>query len=127
MKETFATGYGGIFYRADEGDRCKTISGAIVPWKPSIFCTRKASRINLEILSVRVERLQDISEEDAIAEGIVDGGCVNCGNPEPCRCAEPSPDARDSFVFLWESINGAGSWGINPWVWAVSFKAVAHA
>jgi hypothetical protein len=94
-------------------------------WRPSIHVPRWASRILLEIVSVRVERLQDISEADARAEGITDGGCVNCGEPEPCGCPNASPDARDAYVRLWESINGAGSWDTNPWVWVVEFKRVA--
>jgi hypothetical protein len=90
----------------------------------SIHMPRWASRITLEITSVRVERLQDISEADARAEGIADGGCLNCGNPEPCYCDRPAPDARDSFVRLWQSINGEDSWATNPWVWVVEFKMV---
>ena len=94
------------------------------PWKPSIHMPRWASRISLEITGVRVERLNDINESDARAEGITDGGCTNCGNPEPCGCASPSPDARDSFINLWEQINGPCSWIANPWVWAVEFRRV---
>ena len=91
--------------------------------RPSIHMPRWASRITLEVTGVRVERLQDISEEDARAEGITDGGCLNCGNPETdCGCLNPQPDARDSFVRLWQSINGPKSWDANPWVWVVEFK-----
>ncbi|MBU9579574.1 hypothetical protein KTE26_14160 [Ralstonia mannitolilytica] len=90
--------------------------------RPSIHMPRTASRITLEITAVRVERLNDCSEEDARAEGITDGGCTQCGNPEPCGCQNPSHDARESYVHLWEQINGAGSWHANPWVWVVEFK-----
>lgn len=93
-------------------------------WKPSIHMPRWASRITLEIVSVRVERLNDISEEDARAEGITDGGCINCGEPEPCKCSWPMPDARESFIRLWESINGPNSWFANPWCWVITFKRV---
>jgi hypothetical protein len=93
-------------------------------WRPSIHMPRVASRITLEITDVRVERLQDISEEDARAEGITDGGCTECGEHEPCGCANPSPDARDAFCWLWQSINGADSWSENPWVWVISFRRV---
>ncbi|HCF8240037.1 hypothetical protein VBR00_11685 [Klebsiella pneumoniae] len=93
-------------------------------WKPSIHMPRAASRILLEITDVRAERLNTISEEDARAEGIIDGGCLNCGEPEPCRCANPEPDATDAFAYLWQSIYGQESWNANPWVWVIEFKRV---
>ena len=91
------------------------------PWKPSIHMPRGASRIDLEIVDVRVERLQNISEADAIAEGIglnpsAVGVRMSGDNPEPMAVA--------MYRALWEQINGAGSWDANPWVWAVSFKVV---
>lgn len=85
-------------------------------WKPSIHMPRAASRITLEITAVRVERLQDISEEDAIAEGVkwFSSGAVECpGMPET---------PIDAYRSLWEKINGPGSWEKNPWVWCISFK-----
>jgi hypothetical protein len=92
-------------------------------YRPPMFMPRWASRITLEITGVRVERLHDISKEDARAEGITDGGCLNCGNSETdCGCLNPQPDARDSFIRLWQSINGPDSWSANPWVWVVEFK-----
>lgn len=95
-------------------------------WKrPAIFMPRSASRITLEITDERVEQLQDISEVDARAEGIADGGCTNCGNPEPCGCVAPSPDARDAYCNLWGQINGPDSWSANPWVWVVEFKRMS--
>ena len=92
--------------------------------RPSIFLPRRGSRILLEITAVRVERLNAISEADARAEGIADGGCLNCGESEPCGCADPQPDARGGFAWLWQSINGSGSWHANPWVWVVEFRKV---
>ncbi|HFJ2986598.1 TPA: hypothetical protein ACGTY9_001892 [Klebsiella pneumoniae] len=94
------------------------------PWRPSIHMPRWASRILLEITDVRVERLNSISEEDARAEGIIDGGCLNCGEPEPCGCANPEPDATDAFAYLWQSIYGQENWNANPWVWVIEFKRV---
>lgn len=94
------------------------------PWRPSTHMPRWASRILLEITSVRVERLQSITEEDARSEGIADGGCLNCGNPEPCGCVDPQPDARDAFAWLWQSLHGSESWHSNPWVWVVEFHRV---
>lgn len=92
--------------------------------RPSIHMPRWASRITLEITDVRVERLNAISEEDARAEGIIDGGCLNCGEPEPCGCANPEPDATDAFAYLWQSIYGQENWNANPWVWVIEFKRV---
>ncbi|MBC5079118.1 ASCH domain-containing protein [Klebsiella quasipneumoniae] len=93
-------------------------------WTPSIHMPRWASRILLEITDVRVERLNAISEEDARAEGIIDGGCLNCGEPEPCGCVNPEPDATDAFAYLWQSIYGQESWNANPWVWVIEFERV---
>ena len=93
-------------------------------WTPSLHMPRWASRILLEITDVRVERLNAISEEDARAEGIIDGGCLNCGEPEPCGCVNPEPDATDAFAYLWQSIYGQESWNANPWVWVIEFKRV---
>lgn len=101
-----------------------------IHWTPSIHMPRWASRILLEITDVRVERLNDISEEDARAEGIIDGGCLNCGEPEPCGCANPEPDATDAFAYLWQSIYGQENWNANPWVWVIEFNRIegdAHA
>lgn len=95
-----------------------------VRWTPSIHMPRWASRILLEITDVRVERLNDISEEDARAEGIIDGGCLNCGEPEPCGCANPEPDATDAFAYLWQSIYGQENWNANPWVWVIEFNRI---
>ncbi|HDT4077006.1 TPA: hypothetical protein QHR19_005020 [Klebsiella pneumoniae] len=93
-------------------------------WTPSLHMPRWASRLLLEITDVRVERLNAISEEDARAEGIIDGGCLNCGEPVPCGCANPEPDATDAFAYLWQSIYGSDSWNANPWVWVIEFKRV---
>ena len=71
-------------------------------------------------------KLQDISEAEALAEGIQDGGCNNCGessHPNPCGCANPEPLYVDAFAWLWNSINGKRApWVLNPWVWVVTFK-----
>lgn len=104
------------FYDADDELHCR--------WRPSIHMPRWASRITLEITDVRVERLNSISEEDARAEGIIDGGCVNCGEPEPCSCAHPQPDATDAFAYLWQSIYGQENWNANPFVWVIQFERV---
>lgn len=97
-------------YRATLGkDLTKLLD---LKWKPSIFMPRAASRITLEITGVRVERLQDISRGDCIAEG--------CPFPNIAKETDPKQWYRD----LWESLNGAGSWDLNPWVWVIEFKKV---
>jgi hypothetical protein len=88
--------------------------------RPSIHMPRWASRILLELTDIRVERLQDISEEDAKAEG------VSFGNITDQATGEIDCDAIEAYETLWESINGPGSWDKNPWVWVISFKKVSH-
>jgi hypothetical protein len=92
--------------------------------RPSIHMPRWASRILLEITDIRVERLQDISEADAKAEGIEPEleGWIDYRNPSCQMCVNPV----GSYRTLWESINGSGSWNKNPWVWVISFKKVNH-
>lgn len=133
---------GEIFYRADIGsnaaaddfERNRMEGAPNYRWRPSIHMPRLASRINLEITGVRVERLKDISEKDAKAEGIKqarepltylwnadypDRGCGTTGDD-----SEPGPIA--AYHHLWTSINGIGSWNSNPWVWVVEFKALEN-
>lgn len=96
---------------------------AVCKWRPSIFMPRKYSRITLRITGVRVERLQDISEDDAIAEGIDGPLCVELTTKSPWKgvCA---PVAIHAYAALWERINGVGSWNASPWVWAISFERI---
>lgn len=97
-------------------------------WRPSIHMPRWASRITLEITGVRIQRLQDISETDARAEGVRqmrdDSGCW-VGREGPGRFVTPWPTAGEAFCDLWRSINGADSWNENPWVWAIEFRRVS--
>lgn len=86
-------------------------------WRPSIHMPRWASRITLEVTGVRVERLRAISEADAIAEGAEPFRLPVHPNREQLRHV-------DGFKRLWESINGAGSWHANPWVWVVEFRSM---
>ena len=105
---------GGFDYRAND----PSASGVgFTAWKPSIHMPRVASRITLEITAVRVERLKDISAEDAKAEGISNVfDAVFLGKARSVEAA--------CYATLWESINGEGSWAVNPWVWVVEFKKV---
>jgi hypothetical protein len=88
-------------------------------WRPSIHMPRWASRITLEVAGVRVERLQEITEEDARAEGITGSSppgdfAMSCEGANGYVCA---------FAELWESINGKRApWARNPWVWVVEFR-----
>jgi hypothetical protein len=81
---------------------------------------RWASRILLEITDIRVERLQDITEEDACDEGIKQYENHAFGLDEPKECIGTS--AKLAFMRLWNHINGPASWDANPWVWVVKFK-----
>jgi len=86
-----------------------------------------------EVVSVRIERLHDITEDDAIKEGVKAPTCEKCGYTLwDCKiqmdhnlCGEPTPSsAIPVFKSLWESINGKGSWAANPWVWVLEFKPI---
>lgn len=103
-------------YRADhDGDT----RGA--GWKPSIHMPRALSRITLEVTAVRVDRLQDISDAHAVAEG------VSPRQPAAASGIYITGQYRLGFRDLWESINGPGSWDANPWVWVVEFQRVLPA
>lgn len=144
MYRSVATDAPTIAYRADGA-----LVGESFAWKPSLFMPRWASRITLEIADVRVQRVHDISEEDAIAEGVrslPEPGeaefdrkvCPRCGGTGLYDGLCPGtlgvlPDIDctvcDTFVkrysMLWNSINGKRApWSSNPWVWVIAFKRV---
>jgi hypothetical protein len=116
-----------VIYKADGADDwCYSENNPLksIGNKPSIHMPRWASRLTLEITNVRVERLQDIRDADAAAEGIFEFGGLGFfgydkqGTPG-LHCCDT---ARDTFECLWQSINGADSWDANPWVWVLEFK-----
>lgn len=103
-----------IRYRATDESGRKTI------WRPSIHMPRWASRLTLEVTEVRVERLQDISEDDAEAEGVPD-------DLLPIDVSEmpyPSTLTHGAFAALWNQVSGKHPWSSNPWVWVITFTKV---
>ncbi|BEO71862.1 hypothetical protein SMQE32_26810 [Serratia marcescens] len=108
----------GFAYRADTpagsyGDEVRKEYG--LKWTPSLHMPRKACRILLEITAVRVERLNDINEEDAKSEGVA---------PSQHIITPPEALYRVGFLKLWQSIYGEESWRANPWVWVIEFRRV---
>ena len=128
-----------VMYRADNQaerrscgelfDACSADEfGSPKRWRPSIHMPRVASRITLDIVAVGIQRLQDISRADAIAEGVlsldgsngpnywtVDAGDVHLNNPT----------ARGAYSMLWDWINKPGAWDKNPWVWVIEFRVIS--
>lgn len=113
-------------YKADikpgsDSDRSRLDYG--VKWKPSIHMPKEAARIFLKVKNVRVERLQEITEEDAVNEGVKAYGPNNCSGTS----------ARIAFAELWDSLlpkpnnkfkRNMNSWADNPWVWVIEFERV---
>ena len=119
------TGFCGVRFAAggmaEEDKRAGEYLDGTDRWRSPVCMPRWASRITLELVSVRVERLNEISEEDAIAEGIArfDGAWASY---DKIMWRYTAPE--NSFRSLWQSINGPGSWAENPWVWVVEFRRV---
>ena len=117
FRDARAAMLGRVLYRADGDNICG--------WKPSIHMPRHLSRITLEVTTVRVERLQSISEADAQAEGVTpkwEPGCS--GRLMDALGGFSFRPAASAYAELWEQINGPGAWDANPWVWVVEFKRV---
>ena len=123
-------------YKADQDDEwiADFADEGCGGWKPSIFMPRAASRILLEITNIRVERVQDISEQDAIAEGSYIGRCpCNEMQAKPITPIEATFNQTwchihgDEYSHLFKKINGDDAWESNPYVWVVEFKRVGGA
>jgi len=117
FRDARAAMLGRVLYRADGDNICG--------WKPSIHMPRHLSRITLEVTTVRVERLQSISEADAQAEGVTpkwEPGCS--GRLMDALGGFSFRPAASAYAELWEQIHGPGSWDANPWVWVIEFKRV---
>ncbi|CAB4155358.1 hypothetical protein UFOVP670_12 [uncultured Caudovirales phage] len=149
VRETWAGHASGVDYAADFAAVSRPQAG---PWRPSIHMPRWASRITLRITDVRVERLHDISEADARAEGcqarpfpgpwwqgyrdLGDGQLFHqqaVGETPPDWMIEPKKmpptpwldqSARDGFRSIWMGLHGPGAWNANPWVWVIAFERV---
>lgn len=128
VKETFTEYEGNIIYKADYLDNGAT------KWKSSLFMPKAYSRIWLEVTEVRVEKLQAITEEEAIAEGVLRfeyvepvGFYANYSTKELTYqqfLESQFATAKESYKSLWESINGINSWDENPYVYVISFKKI---
>lgn len=135
VRETF---YEHIYHKKNyryESDFPEGFTNGSTHWKkkPSIFMPKDACRIFLRIKSVSIERLQDISEEDAKSEGVerwIETRLkskptrykVYCDVDNPEDPALYSSAAYDSFQTLWHKLHGKESWDLNPWVWAITFS-----
>lgn len=100
-------------------------------WKPSIYMPKEACRLFLEITSIRVEHLQDITDIDATAEGVEKGYCQDqlynrelVTHMDYLKNEHKWIHANLSFATLWQKINGKESWNANPWVWVIEFKRI---
>lgn len=99
-------------------------------WKPSIHMPKEAARLFLQITDIRVERLQDISDVDAMLEGIESMTVAEDGElvvkfKDYLSKSGWYYDSRESFKTLWMLINGFDNWNANPWVWVVSFERIS--
>jgi hypothetical protein len=117
----------GVTYRADHFDPLGDGPAKPITWKPSIHMPRIASRITLEITGIRAERLNAVSNQDILREGVRSESCNICPHTGGSGCDQCMMPARP-FIALWDSINAkCSSWSSNPWVWVVEFKRVSHA
>ena len=108
VRESWTSSGMALYWKATDG------ADRVANWNSPIFMPRWASRLTLEVVSVRVERLTDISDSDCYAEGII--------SPQNDILGEP----YYSFKDLWDSINAKRGypWSSNPWVWVISFRVV---
>lgn len=116
-----------LHYKADYESSMMLFSG----WKPSIHMPKQAARIFLKVLSVKIERLQDISEKNALSEGVEKFNHGYGGSPQGVWFKDylygsgfDQETAKKSFMSLWKSINGKDSWNANPFVWVYEFEKI---
>jgi hypothetical protein len=130
VRETFALTVLEGTHQFDDDWYCYRADGeSSGPWTPSIFLPKVASRIWLEITDIKIQRLEELSQNDAISEGIE--MTWKHDDPMECRFKNYINDGAgslmpcQSFRSLWKSINGEESWQENPWVWVISFKVLS--
>jgi hypothetical protein len=116
-----------VWYEADgaaPADEC------VGKYRPGMFMPRWASRVTLEVADVRVVRLQSISYEDAIAEGMFDPGSIKEPSPVTGESGEQAGrrlrSPQRNYAVLWDELNAAAGygWNANPWVWVVEFRRI---
>ncbi len=120
-----ALSYGAPFqWKADESANCAIDPVRLGRWRPSILMPRKFCRLELRVKGVRVERIQDISEADAIAEGIQENenGSYDCWLADIQAHCDCEDNPVDVFRQLWDSINKKNPWEKNPYVWVYEFE-----
>lgn len=126
VRETFGKWREDYYYLAST-----PIGEEVCKWKPSIHMPKEACRLFLEITSIRVEHLQDITDIDATAEGVEKGYCQDqlynrelVTHMDYLKNEHKWIHAKLSFQTLWQKINGQESWDANPWVWVIEFKRI---
>ena len=128
VRETWAEWQpGSPVFKADGSDITGHKSDHLVSsWRPSIHVPRWACRIILEITNIRVERVHDISEDDAIADGGLEAMIEDHVWHIPGTDSKTTRDPKYAFEHVWDSIYSARGlgWDVNPWVWVVEFKKV---
>ena len=117
VRETWSKDENGEYvYRTNYGTtEDDSFPPSMFKWKPSIHMPREAARIFLKVTNVRVERLQDITEEDAIKEGAKAYGPNNCSGTS----------ARIAFAEIWDKTATEHEWRTNPWVWVIEFEKIS--
>lgn len=125
VRETWKKAPNGYYYYEDWQ---RNDIADVTKWKPSIHMPKEAARIWLKVIDVRVERLQEISEDGAVKEGIYVANCKDCNAPFGCdACPDEGYNEIDEFVELWNitvkksDIDRYG-WNANPWVWVIKFE-----
>jgi hypothetical protein len=135
VRETWCRGYDraayrpeNYYYKADKGNEFHSLTNKPVKWKPSLFMPKEACRIFLKITNIRVERLQCISEKDAVLEGV---RIIHFAESKLAvfknyllKEEKGTLNPIRSFFSLWESINGKESLDSNPWVWVIEFERI---